>query len=75
MDTKYQGFPGGQDRIVYIRAVAVADLPEDLRQQADGIEILYAVHRPNGDRLALVANKGLAFALSRQNDLVPLSVH
>lgn len=75
MDTKYQGLPGGNDRIVYVRAVLVADLPEDIQAQAEGIETLYSVHRPDGQRLALVRDKGMAFALSRQHDLTPVSVH
>ena len=75
MDTRYQGLPSGNDRIVYIRAVAVADLPEDVQAEAQGITTLYAVHRANGERLALVANRGMAFALSRQNDLLPVGVH
>jgi hypothetical protein len=75
MDTKYQGLPGGQERIVYIRPVAVADLPEDIREQAEGRETIYAVHRPDGQRVALVAERGMAFALSLQNDMVPVSTH
>lgn len=75
MDTKYNGLPGGDDRIVYIRPVAVADLPEEIRAQAGDVETVYSVHRPDGQRLALVANRGLAFVLSRQHDLVPVNVH
>jgi hypothetical protein len=75
MDTKYRGLPGGGDRIVYIRPVAVADLPEEIRAQAGGMEVIYSVHRPDGQRVALVANKGLAIALARQHEMVPVSVH
>lgn len=75
MNTVYKGLPGGDDRIVYVRPVAVVDLPDEIREQAEGLETLYAVHRHDGARLALVRDRGLAFALSRQNDLVPLSVH
>lgn len=75
MDTTYKGLPGGEDRIVYVRPVLVSELPAEIRAQAEGAEVVYSVHRPDGSLLALVANKGLAFALSRQNDLVPLSVH
>lgn len=75
MDTKYQGLPGGEDRIVYIRPVAVADLPEEIRAQAEGLDTIWSVHRPDGMRVALVRDKALAIVLSRQNDMVPLSVH
>jgi len=75
METKFQGLPGGDDRIVYVRPVSVADLPEDIRAQAEGLQTIWSVHRPNGDRVALVADRKMAFALSRQNDMVPVSTH
>ncbi|RID92170.1 DUF1150 family protein [Gemmobacter lutimaris] len=75
MDVKVDFFPESADRIVYVRPVAVADLPEEIRNQADGIAVLYAVHRPDGERLALVRDRALAFALARQNDLAPVSAH
>lgn len=75
MDMKYQGLSGNRDRVVYVRPVAVADLPEEIREQAEGLQTIWSVHRPNGDRVALVANRSMAFALSRQNDMVPVSTH
>ena len=75
MNTSFEKMPKAGDRIVYVRAVDVADLPDYLREQADGLTQIYAVHRGNGDRLALVANKGLAFALAREHDFAPVSVH
>ena len=61
--------------IVYVRAVNVADLPEDVREQAMGNETLYAVHTAEGERLALVRDRRLAFILARQNDMEPVAVH
>jgi hypothetical protein len=75
MDVKYDGLPDSADRIVYVRPVAVADLPAELREQAMGAETVYAVHRPDGARLALVRDRALAFALARQNDMAPVNVH
>lgn len=75
MDVKVDLFPETADRIVYVRPVSVAELPEEIRNQAGGIETLYAVHRPDGERLALVRDRALAFALARQNDLAPVSAH
>jgi hypothetical protein len=40
-----------------------------------GAETLYAVHNAEGGRLALVADRTMAFILARQNDLAPVSVH
>ncbi|GGW26823.1 hypothetical protein GCM10011452_14000 [Gemmobacter lanyuensis] len=75
MDVKVDFLPEAESRIVYVRPVAVADLPDELRAQAAGVETLYAVHRPDGERLALVRDRSLAFALARQNDLAPVSAH
>ncbi len=75
MDTSYKHLPGGEDRIVYVRPVAVADLPQELREQAGDLQTVYALHRPDGARLALVADRSMAFALARDNDLAPVNVH
>lgn len=75
MDAKFENLPGGELAIVYVRPVLVSDLPAELQAQAVGFETIYAVHRPNGDRLALVADRELAFALARQHDMAPVSVH
>lgn len=64
-----------KDRMVYIRPVEVTDLPEDVRDQAEGTDQVYAVHSSDGLRLALVKNRQLAFALARQNDFAPVAVH
>ena len=62
-------------RIVYIRPIAVADLPDDLRQKANGLVTLYAIGSETGERLALVRDRDLAFVVARQNDMTPVSVH
>lgn len=36
---------------------------------------VYAVHSEEGERLALVRDRKLAFILARQNDLTPVTVH
>ena len=63
------------ERIVYVRPVAVDDLPEEIRAHAQGQSQIYALHDPSGERLALVKDRTLAFVLARQNDLAPVSVH
>ncbi|WP_171236004.1 DUF1150 family protein [Ruegeria sp. HKCCA6837] len=63
------------DRIVYVKTVEVADLPRDLRDQAGDLNQLYAVHDSDGQQLALVADRKLAFVLARQHDLSPVAVH
>lgn len=61
--------------IVYIRKVAVADLPDEVQVRAKGIETLYAIGAENGDQIALVRDRDLAFIVARQNDMRPVSVH
>lgn len=75
MNTAYDFGPEVDEKIVYVRPVSVADLPKEIRTQAQGIETLYSVHDENGERLALVRDRGLAFALARQNDFAPVNVH
>ena len=75
MDTKFDFGMSGENPIVYVRPVKVADLPEEIRQQAMGIETLYAVHDAMGAQLALVKDRRLAFVLARQNDMAPVAVH
>ena len=64
-----------ENRIVYVKAVDVSDLPKDVQGQVDGVEQLYAVHDSQGQQLALVAGRNLAFKLARQNDYAPVAVH
>lgn len=75
MDTPFDFRDDANPRIVYVRAVKVADLPQDVQAEAGGLEQLYAVHDAEGERLALVRDRHLAFALARQNDMSPVTVH
>lgn len=75
MTTSFDFAKGKDARIVYVRPVALADLPEEMQAQAGGIEQLYAVHSEDGARLAVVADRDLAFVLARQNDFAPVTVH
>lgn len=75
MNTPFQKIPESGARIVYVRSVTVADLPDDVREQIGPLEVIYAVHGSDGQRLALVANRDLAFHLARQHDATPMSVH
>jgi hypothetical protein len=75
MNTKFDFGAEDAERIVYVRPVAVAELPAEVREQAVGMDEIYAVHDADGQRLALVKDRTLAFILARQNDLAPVSVH
>lgn len=69
----FSGYDTG--KLVYIKAVDVTDLPLELQKQIDSGKTLYSVHNPDGERLALVDDRNLAFVLARENDLTPLTVH
>lgn len=64
-----------EDRIVYVRAVDPSELPKEVRAEAGELGDLYAVHAADGERLAVVAGRDLAFSVARQNDFDPVTVH
>jgi hypothetical protein len=74
METKFN-FADVGDRVVYVKSVAVSDLPEDVREAAGDHDRLFAVHDSDGQQLALVADRRMAFVLARQNDMRPVTVH
>lgn len=63
--------------LVYVRRVQVDDLPRAVQDEAreGGLDELYALHRADGEQVALVGDRSLAFNLARENDLTPVSVH
>ena len=75
MQSKSDFEPPGEDRMVYVREIAVTDLPMDVQAQVEGLETLYAVHGADGERLAVVKERTLAFDLARQHDYAPVTVH
>jgi hypothetical protein len=64
---------------VYVKPVSIDDLPEavqdEAREQAAGQDTLYALHREDGEQLALVANRKMAYFVARQNDYAPVALH
>lgn len=72
----------GGRKLVYVRAVIAKDVLDDLMddEDASSMEIpedatLYSVHAADGERLALVGDRDLAFAAARQHEMDPVSVH
>ena len=74
MNEQYE-FPTGEHQIVYVKTVEVADLPEEVQAEAEGLDQIYAVHDAEGQQLPLVADRKMAFVLARQNDYAPVSLH
>jgi len=75
MDSKFDFGAASVTQTVYIRKVAAASLPRDVRDQLPEGQDIYAVHDAEGERLALVQDRNLAFTLARQNEMRPVSVH
>ena len=75
MNTTYEKLTDKQGQIVYVRPIATADLPDDLQSEVGELETFYSVHDIDGQRLALVADRQLAFRLARQHDFAPVNVH
>jgi hypothetical protein len=75
MHVKFNFDDENLDRVVYVRAVDVADLPEDVREQISDAGHVYAIHSEDGEQLALAKDREIAFALARTNEFAPVSVH
>lgn len=76
-DTAFSQNAAGQ-RIVYVRPVNTADLPDEVQAQVEanlGRQTIYAIHAPSGEVLALVPDRAQAFVVARQNEFAPVSVH
>lgn len=75
MHSKYDFSHFDTDDLVYIKTVAVTELPLDLQRQIGPDKTLYAVHKADGERVAVVENRALAYSLARDNDLTPMTLH
>lgn len=71
----------GGPNLVYVRPVKAAEILADTPlDQIHGIkldpeQILYAVYRADGARLAVLDNRDAAMAAAVANELAPVSVH
>ena len=74
MNTRYP-IDQGSRPIAYVRPIKASELPDEIREQLPGVTDLYAIHHEEGERLALVTDRAMAFVMARQNDLHPVSVH
>jgi len=71
----------GAPQLVYVRPVKAAEILASVPlAQIQGIELdpeqtLYAVHRADGERLAILTDKESAVAAALAHELAPVSVH
>ena len=75
MQSKYDFSHYDTDGLVYIKTVEASDLPLKLQQEVEPGKTLYSLHRPDGERMAIVQDRKLAFMLAHEHDLTPLTVH
>ncbi len=71
----------GAPELVYVRPIRAKDiLASSMVDEDEGIEIdpdqmLYAVHRADGERLAVLTDRESAVAAALAHELAPVSVH
>ena len=69
----------GAPDLVYVRPIKaaeiLADAPAEQTLDLNPEQTLYAVHRADGARLAVLADKGSAMAAALAHELAPVSVH
>lgn len=75
MDATFNFPMPADDRTVYVRPVGRDELPSELREQVPAGKSVYAIHRSDGECLALAKDRTIAFALARTNEMAPVSVH
>jgi len=71
----------GGPNLVYVRPVVASevlgDAPDDAMEafHIEPDQVLYAVHRADGARLAVLTDRESAYAAAVANELAPVSVH
>ena len=71
----------GAPNLVYVRPIKAAEILADTPiETVRGFDlqpdqILYAVHRANGERLAVLGDRNSAIAAALAHELAPVSVH
>ncbi len=71
----------GAPDLVYVRPIKAAEILADTPVEQirgfslDPEQVLYAVHRADGERLAVMTDKDSAVAAALAHELAPVSVH
>ncbi len=70
----------GAPDLVYVRPVKAAEILASVPAQTATLELdpeqtLYAVHRADGERLAVLTDRDAAMAAALAHELAPVSVH
>jgi len=70
----------GAPNLVYVRPIKAAEIlatvpAAQIQSELDPDATLYAVHRADGERLAVLTDKDSAMAAALAHELAPVSVH
>lgn len=70
----------GGPNLVYVRPIKAAEIlatvPADqIQSDLTPDQVLYAVHRADGERIAVLTDKAAAMAAAVAHELAPVSVH
>ncbi len=74
MNTKFDLSEMGAN-IVYLKPMMTADLPDELREQAGGLEQIFAVHNGMGEQVAYIADLKFANNLAQENNVRIVTLH
>lgn len=61
--------------LAYVKSVATADLPEEIRAHMGNKSRVYALHSEAGEPLAIVPEYKMAHIVAKQNDYHSVAVH
>jgi hypothetical protein len=64
-----------EDRVVYLKPVDKADIPEEIFEKTGDIERLWSVHNSEGEQLALVGDLAQAYDMAREFRYSPMTLH
>ena len=70
----------GAPNLVYVRPIRASEIlatvpSAQIQSELDPDATLYAVHRADGERLAVLTDKDAAMAAALAHELAPVSVH
>ncbi len=70
----------GAPNLVYVRPITAAEIlatvpAAQIQSDLDPGQTLYAVHRADGERLAVLTDKAAAISAAIAHELAPVSVH
>lgn len=60
---------------IYMKPVATADMPQEVRDEAGDAKTLFALHNTKGEQVALVANPAVASHLASEHQMQLVTLH